>query len=156
MSAGFGCSSDSSMISFGSPLRIYRFPPSLIQPVLYIVHVHRHQWYLGLLDWIVYSCPGRYSLLQSLLMFGAEFVPRSVVLSPVYNVHRPGRQHRNADALSRIPCRQCGFDPNWENTENLAQHVRNIQERETQEVDEVLSGVFHIGLVIGVRPAVLV
>jgi hypothetical protein len=51
-------------------------------------------------------------------------------------VHRPGRQHRNADALSRIPCRQCGFDPNWENTKNLAQHVRNIQERETQEVDE--------------------
>jgi hypothetical protein len=51
-------------------------------------------------------------------------------------VHRPGRQHRNADALSRIPCRQCGFDPNWENTENLAQHVRNIQERETKEVDE--------------------
>jgi hypothetical protein len=30
----------------------------------------------------------------------------------------------------------CGFDPNWENTENLAQHVRNIQERETREVDE--------------------
>ena len=27
-------------------------------------------------------------------------------------VHRPGRQHRHADALSRIPCRQCGFDPN--------------------------------------------
>jgi hypothetical protein len=52
------------------------------------------------------------------------------------NVQRPGRQHRNANALSRIPCRQCGFDPNWENTENLAQHVRNIQERETQEVDE--------------------
>lgn len=22
--------------------------------------------------------------------------------------HRPGRLHRNADALSRIPCRQCG------------------------------------------------
>ena len=51
-------------------------------------------------------------------------------------VHRPGRQQRNADGLSRIPCRQCGFDPNWENTENLAQHVRNIQERETREVDE--------------------
>jgi hypothetical protein len=44
-------------------------------------------------------------------------------------IHRPGRQHRNADALSRIPCRQCGFDPNWENTENLTQ-------REIQEVDE--------------------
>jgi hypothetical protein len=50
-------------------------------------------------------------------------------------IHRPCRQHRNADAPSRIPCRQCGFDLNWENTENLA-HVRNIQERETQEVDE--------------------
>jgi hypothetical protein len=83
MSAGFGCSSDSSMVSFGNPLRIFRFPPSLIQLVLYIVHVHRHQWYLGLLDWIVCSCPGRYSPLQSLLMFGVEFVPRSVVLSPV-------------------------------------------------------------------------
>ena len=83
MSAGFGCSSDSSMVSFGNPLRIFRFPPSLIQPVLYIVHVHRHQWYLELLDWIVCSYPGRYSQLQSVLMFGAEFVPRSVVLSPV-------------------------------------------------------------------------
>jgi hypothetical protein len=31
----------------------------------------------------MYSCPGRYSPLQSLLMFGAEFVPRLVVLSPV-------------------------------------------------------------------------
>jgi hypothetical protein len=31
----------------------------------------------------MYSCSGRYSPLQSLLMFGAEFVPRSVVLSPV-------------------------------------------------------------------------
>ena len=51
-------------------------------------------------------------------------------------VQRPGRQHRNADALSPIQCRQCGFDPNWENTKNLAQHVTNIQERETQELDE--------------------
>ncbi|XP_062621185.1 uncharacterized protein LOC134282810 [Saccostrea cucullata] len=28
--------------------------------------------------------------------------------------HRPGTQHSNADALSRVPCRQCGFDPNCE------------------------------------------
>ena len=35
---------------FDGFLRIFRFPSSLIQPVLYIVHVHRHQWYLGLLD----------------------------------------------------------------------------------------------------------
>ena len=31
-------------------LRNFDFPPSLIQPVLYIVHVHRYQWYLRLLD----------------------------------------------------------------------------------------------------------
>ena len=24
--------------------------------------------------------------------------------------HRPGRTHSNADALSRIPCRQCGHE----------------------------------------------
>ena len=42
MSAGFGCSYDSSVVSFGNPLRIFRFPPFLIQLVLYIVHVHRH------------------------------------------------------------------------------------------------------------------
>ena len=23
--------------------------------------------------------------------------------------HRPGKQHGNADGLSRMPCRQCGF-----------------------------------------------
>ena len=27
--------------------------------------------------------------------------------------HRPGTQHRNADALSRIPCKQCGFREDW-------------------------------------------
>jgi hypothetical protein len=41
-----------------------------------------------------------------------------------------------ASVSSINPCRQCGFDPNWENTENLAQHARNIQERETQKVDD--------------------
>lgn len=29
-------------------------------------------------------------------------------------VHRPGKQHQNADGLSRIPCRQCNYDPDWE------------------------------------------
>lgn len=24
--------------------------------------------------------------------------------------HRPGKQHLNADASSRLPCRQCGYD----------------------------------------------
>ena len=44
--------------------------------------VHWHQWYLGLLDWIVCSCPGRYSPLQSLLMFGKLFACLGLNLSP--------------------------------------------------------------------------
>jgi hypothetical protein len=28
--------------------------------------------------------------------------------------HRSGTQHRNADALSRLPCRQCGYEPEKE------------------------------------------
>ncbi|CAC5386476.1 unnamed protein product [Mytilus coruscus] len=28
--------------------------------------------------------------------------------------HRPGTQHRNADALSRIPCKQCGYTLDWQ------------------------------------------
>jgi hypothetical protein len=27
--------------------------------------------------------------------------------------NRPGSQHQNADALSRIPCKQCGFRSDW-------------------------------------------
>ena len=46
--------------------------------------------------------------------------------------HRPGTQHRNADALSRRPCRQCHYDPNWESASTKT--VTNIPEREeTQE-----------------------
>ena len=29
-------------------------------------------------------------------------------------VHRPGRAHQNADAMSRRPCRQCGVEVNPE------------------------------------------
>lgn len=29
-------------------------------------------------------------------------------------VHRPGKQHLNADAMSRIPCKQCGYSSDWE------------------------------------------
>ena len=32
-------------------------------------------------------------------------------------VHRPGRKHLNADALSRIPCRQCGRESHAMDTE---------------------------------------
>jgi hypothetical protein len=27
--------------------------------------------------------------------------------------HRPGSQHQNTVALSRIPCKQCGFRSDW-------------------------------------------
>lgn len=37
--------------------------------------------------------------------------------------HRPGSQHRNADALSRIPCKQCGFTSDWERSTDIA-HVK--------------------------------
>ena len=36
--------------------------------------------------------------------------------------HRPGRSHGNADAMSRVPCRQCGWQEEVEN----AVEVRNI------------------------------
>lgn len=29
-------------------------------------------------------------------------------------LHRPGAKHSNADALSRIPCKQCGFTTDWD------------------------------------------
>ena len=31
-------------------------------------------------------------------------------------VHRPGLQHGNADALSRLPCKQCGLQEDVENS----------------------------------------
>ena len=60
MSAGFGC-----FCQFDGFFRkpIEDFPLSSIFNTA--GYVHRHQWYLGLLDWIVCSCPGRYSPLQS-------------------------------------------------------------------------------------------
>ena len=31
-------------------------------------------------------------------------------------IHHPGRLHNNADAMSRIPCKQCGIAPADENS----------------------------------------
>jgi predicted nucleic-acid-binding Zn-ribbon protein len=42
-------------------------------------------------------------------------------------IHRPGNKHSNADALSRVPCKQCGYCSNWKN--NISDEtamVRNI------------------------------
>ena len=39
--------------------------------------------------------------------------------------HLPGLQHRNADALSRLPCRQCGYEPEREDAVcNAAKAIR--------------------------------
>ena len=49
--------------------------------------------------------------------------------------HRPGRSHGNADALSRKPCRQCGFssDDNAEPSPPEELHVRAIHMDAVQE-----------------------
>lgn len=33
--------------------------------------------------------------------------------------HRPGSQHCNADAMSRIPCKQCGYSSDWRTKESV-------------------------------------
>ena len=65
--------------------------------------------------------------------------------------HRPGTQHRNADALSRLPCKQCGFQIDWEKqtvaqvrteTQNQ-QELKVLQDKDPhvkQVKDWVLSG----------------
>jgi hypothetical protein len=119
MSAGFGCSSDSSMVSrcgfapgvvnykkgaFDSQSHVIKFTSCLPMvggfspavrwfledfPLSFIFNtagfVHSACTSASVVSGAtrldsMYSCPGRYSPLQSLLMFGAEFVPRSVVL----------------------------------------------------------------------------
>ena len=49
--------------------------------------------------------------------------------------HRPGKQHQNADALSRIPCRQCGYDPEWEKAET-ANRISNAPQSRKEEIDQ--------------------
>ena len=39
--------------------------------------------------------------------------------------HRAGKQHGNADSLSRLPCSQCGFYDDWEEAEQT-EHVRKV------------------------------
>ena len=45
----------------------------------------------------------------------------------IYNFkvqHRPGRLHANADAMSRLPCKQCGYNDKWEN-DNVSRIVEH-------------------------------
>lgn len=55
--------------------------------------------------------------------------------------HRPGKKHGNADALSRVPCAQCGFDPSSENhTLTIESSVRTVQKSEVKsdQIDSCL------------------
>ena len=70
-------------------------------------------------------------------------------------VHMPGYKHSNADALSRLPCRQCGYSSNWEKTpqnsmtsvrkvctDSFSNHLSNdkqISLRELQDKDESIN-----------------
>ncbi|KAK3104661.1 hypothetical protein FSP39_007335 [Pinctada imbricata] len=40
--------------------------------------------------------------------------------------HRPGRQHTNADALSRLPCKQCGYHTDWDSEHPRSEHVLSL------------------------------
>ena len=46
-------------------------------------------------------------------------------------IHRPGRQHSNADALSRLPCRQCGWTDGT--TESVSAVTRSQLKQEQYE-----------------------
>jgi transposase InsO family protein len=48
--------------------------------------------------------------------------------------HRPGAQHCNADALSRLPCRQCGFTSDWEETQVKAVRIATADDWEETQV----------------------
>ena len=50
--------------------------------------------------------------------------------------HRPGRQHKNADGLSKIPCRQYGMDEIGDNKEIAAVYQVTTQQtyEQTKEI----------------------
>ena len=52
--------------------------------------------------------------------------------------HRPGKQHGNADALSRIPCKQCGR-VDGEDLMNEDQVIGKVQEVRVAEVEDVVN-----------------
>ena len=54
--------------------------------------------------------------------------------------HRPGQRHRNADALSRLPCKQCGIYAGWEeqkshNVATICAQGNPISQKQDEDVD---------------------
>ena len=41
--------------------------------------------------------------------------------------HLPSRLHANADAMSRLPCRQCGYHSDWEEQKSLPVCSQNFK-----------------------------
>lgn len=56
-------------------------------------------------------------------------------------VHRPGQRHNNADALSRIPCKQCGYNTDWEkklqNEKGIVRSVNGNLSNEFSQVEQL-------------------
>lgn len=51
--------------------------------------------------------------------------------------HRQGAQHKNEDALSRTPCRQCAFQSDWDKDGNIHQsEIRTINENKVKTKDK--------------------
>ena len=68
-------------------------------------------------------------------------------------VHRPGQRHSNADALSRLPCQQCGRQQHkWEGEEAqvniITGNVHTLVGRSLQELQELQVQDTHIGPVL--------
>lgn len=54
--------------------------------------------------------------------------------------HRPGPQHRNADPLSRVSCKHCGFVVNWEAV-GSTEMVKFLGGKDDEETDKDLQTV---------------
>ena len=67
-------------------------------------------------------------------------VARWLEVLSTYNIkieHRPGRLHRNADGLSRIPCKQCGLQEKAEEDQRMAVLCATYKEKNHDETEDL-------------------
>lgn len=82
-----------------------------------------------------------HSSLQWLVNFknAEDQLARWLEILSSYNMkilHRPGAKHSNADALSRIPCKQCGFTTDW-NKDIIVNALTTVQSYDGKESTEI-------------------